>query len=292
MPHVVSDLRERIRRGEFALPLYADLPAMPEHERRAIFGLMVGQEGKTWPVYRNLAQAGFDPDRDMLQVYELGPAPLGWRRLRYGGLMHDWDLRSNLEGLYAAGQQLFNACGASLACCTGRWAGRRAAEYAATAAAPEIQRGQVDREKERVYAPVGRSGGMNWKELAGGIARVMQDYCGDVKTGELMGIALKSLDEIEWGEATALSARNPHELMRALEVLDILTCAETIVHSSLARKASTRWFGFERLDCPEKDPPEWRKWVTLRLQDDEVKAGERPLNYYAPLQANYEAHRG
>jgi len=291
MPHVVFDIDERVKNGEFVLPLYADLPGIPEHERRAIFGLMVGQEGKTWPVYRNLAAAGFNPDKDMLQVYQLGPAPVGWRRLRYGGLMHDWDLKSTLEGLYAAGQQIFNGCGASHACCTGRWAGRTAAEYAIGAHEPAISRAQVEREKARVYAPVMRDDGINWKELAGGIAKVMQDYCGDIKTEELMSIGLQTLNEIRQAEAATLSARNPHELMRALEVLDILTCAEIIIHSSLARKASTQWFGFERLDYPEKDPPEWRKWMTVKLEDGQVKIGKRPLNYYHPLQENYEAHK-
>jgi succinate dehydrogenase/fumarate reductase flavoprotein subunit len=290
VPHLIPDLEERIKSGEFALPLYADLPGMPAHERRVIFGLMVGQEGKSWPIYRNLTQAGFDPDKDMLQVYELGPAPPGWRRLRYGGLIHGWDLGSNLEGLYAGGQQIFNGCGASHACCTGRWAGNRAAEYAATASEPLIDRAQVEREKARVYEPVRRSDGMDWKELESGIAKVMQDYCGDVKTEELMNIALQALGEIRQAEATTLFARTPHELMRALEVLDILTCAELIVHSSLARKASTAWFGFSRLDYPDKDPPEWRKWVTVKLEDDQVKVGKRPLDYYAPLEENYETY--
>ena len=292
VPHLVHDLDERIQSGEFALPLYADLPGMPEHERRVIFGLMVGQEGKTWPVYRNLAQAGFDPDHDMLQVYQLGPAPLGWRRLRYGGLMHDWDLRSNLEGLYAAGQQIFNGCGASHACCTGRWAGSRAAEYAATAAEPAIDRAQVDREKARVYAPVERHEGMDWKELECGIAKIMQDYCGDIKTKELLDLGLKSLAEIKQAEASTVIARNPHELMRALEVLDILTCAEIITSSCLARKASSRWFGFTRLDYPECDPPEWTKWVTLCLDRGQVSVNKLPLDYYGALRDNYERHGG
>jgi hypothetical protein len=296
VPRLTPDLEARIQSGEFSLPLYADLPGMPEHERRAIFGLMVGQEGKTWPVYRNLAQAGYDPDQDMLQVYQLGPAPVGWRRLRYGGLMHDWNLASNLEGLYGAGQQIFNCCGASLACSTGRWAGRRAAEYAATVTQAPIDRRQVDVKKARVYAPIERRArrhaGIEWKELEAGIGKVMQDYCGDVKTEELMRIGLTALDEIERAEARTLYARNPHELMRALEVLDILCCAQIIVHSCLARQASSRWFGFSRLDYPKQDPPEWRTWVPVRLEADRVVARKVPLDYYGSLQENYERHRG
>jgi hypothetical protein len=63
------DLADMIERGELVLPLYADLPSMPEHERRAIWGLMIANEGKTRvPVYQVYGQAGFDPSKDMLQT--------------------------------------------------------------------------------------------------------------------------------------------------------------------------------------------------------------------------------
>ena len=75
---LIPDLAERIKKGEYVLPFYADLPSMPEHERRAIFGLMVGHEGKTRiPVYETYTQAGFDPDRDMLQANVLPPDAAG-----------------------------------------------------------------------------------------------------------------------------------------------------------------------------------------------------------------------
>ena len=119
----------------------------------------------------------------------------------------------------------------------------------------------------------------------------MQDYCGDVKTEELMRIGLTALDEIRRAEARTLYARNPHELMRALEVLDILCCAEMITHSCLARKASSRWFGFSRLDYPEQDPPEWRAWVTVRLEEDQIVTRKVPLDYYGSLEEGYERHQ-
>ncbi|UCC66673.1 MAG: FAD-binding protein, partial [Deltaproteobacteria bacterium] len=46
-PQIVPDINERIKKGEFKLPLYADLPRMPEMERRLIWGVMIGNEGKT-----------------------------------------------------------------------------------------------------------------------------------------------------------------------------------------------------------------------------------------------------
>jgi succinate dehydrogenase/fumarate reductase flavoprotein subunit len=291
--------RPDFEKDKFTPPFYADLPSMPENERRVIFGLMVGQEGKTnIPLYHTLTQAGFDPDQDMLQAYGMGWMGMGppqWRKpdeFYSGGLIPNWDLMSNLEGLFAAGDQLLTGVGVSHACSTGMYAGRKAAEYAQKSGEPVIDRSQVGGEKARVYAPIRRKNGIDWKELAAGIARVMQDYCGPVKNEQQLNLGLKWLDEIKEGEAAELFARNPHELMRALEVLNINTLGEMVIQASLARKASNIRLGFERSDYPEKDPPEWRKWITTRLTDGKVKVNELPLNFWGPLKENYEAHCG
>ena len=129
------------------MPLYADLPSMPEYERRAIWGLMIANEGKTRvPVYQVYGQAGFDPNKDMLQTpiteHEVGGEGLGpplWRSASAGGgwgsggLVVDWDLRTTLPGLYAAGNQIAGQNGGHPgAATTGRYAGRKAAAYATT----------------------------------------------------------------------------------------------------------------------------------------------------------------
>lgn len=290
-PRLIPDLLERIEKGEFALPLYADLPAMPEHERRAIFGLMVGQEGKTWIGYRNLTQAGFDPDKDLLQHYLAVIQPRSRdTQFAHGGLVVDWDLRTNVEGLYAAGQEIFSTHSASLPCATGKYVGRSAASYARKASMPLIDRQQVEREKARVYGLVKRKEGMNWKELAAGVAKIMQDYCGDVRSEELLKLGIRWFKELKEGEASTLCARNPHELVRALEVLNIITVGEMIMHACLARKASNGHLGHKRIDCVETDPREWEKFVTTKLVEGEVQYGQMPLGYWGPLKENYDAH--
>ncbi|MBI5444975.1 MAG: FAD-dependent oxidoreductase, partial [Deltaproteobacteria bacterium] len=45
-PHPIP-IPKLLEQGRITLPLYADLPGMPEDERRVIFGMMVGQEAKT-----------------------------------------------------------------------------------------------------------------------------------------------------------------------------------------------------------------------------------------------------
>ena len=312
---LIPDLPERIMKGEYVLPFYADLPSMPEHERRAIFGLMVGHEGKTRiAIYDKYTQAGFDPDKDMLQANVLPPQVAGmympwwggvgppqWRETAFnwgGGLVVDWDMKTTLEGLYAAGNQAAGGGGHAGAAATGRYTGRKAAAYAKKAADPVIDRKQVDEEKARVYAPVSRKGDIGWKELQAGICRIMQDYCGEYKGEETLKLGLWWFNSIRESEAVRTYVRNPHELARFLECMVRLTVGEIIMHASLARKASSMHLEFKRLDYPQMDPPGWNKFVTIRLENGEVRVGELHLNYWllppnAPTyEENYERHCG
>ena len=115
------DFEELMRRG-YQLPFYADLSRMPDAERRVIWGMMVGEEGKTKiPNLKNYTERGFDPKKHMLQSYGTG-----WQSANFleqerqlfgapGGVWHDWDLKTNIDGIYAAGDQLYASdCALSL----------------------------------------------------------------------------------------------------------------------------------------------------------------------------------
>ncbi|MFC1951322.1 hypothetical protein ACFLXN_02820, partial [Chloroflexota bacterium] len=70
LPDIIPDLEQRIINGEFKLPLYADLPGMTEHERNVIWGVMVGNEGRTHtPILRTYTESGFNSSKDLLQSY-------------------------------------------------------------------------------------------------------------------------------------------------------------------------------------------------------------------------------
>jgi hypothetical protein len=303
-PQLIPDLAERVKRGEFVLPLYADLSAMPEEERRVIWGLMVGEEGKTRiPLYHNYMKSGFRPDEDLLQSYLfLGSDPLRSPALPHkrifgevgdcGGLVTDWDLRTSLEGLFAAGDQLFASNYHHHAAATGRYAGRKAADEAMRRRQPRTYRKQTDREKTRIYSLTRREDGLNWKELNAAGSRIMQNYCGDPKNEELLNLGLTWLRDLAENEVPRLFASDPHKLMRTLEVIDILTCSEMILHASLARKASSKFLGFNRYDFPEMDPPEWRKFITIKQEEGSVKIGELPIDFYGSLSNNYESRNG
>jgi succinate dehydrogenase/fumarate reductase flavoprotein subunit len=309
--HLESNLPERIRKGEFTLPLFADLTRLSETERRVIFGMMVGNEGKTRiPVYDTFTKGGFDPDKDMLQAPVMSPEGYsnayfvsGMKvpnlRLTVGGYMVDWDLKTNLDGLYAAGHIMGGPGGHAGAATQGSYAGRKAAACAMTATEIVPDSKQIKKEKARVYTPIKNSQkGIGWKELNYAIARVMQDYCGRYKNKETLELGLRLLGEIKGNEADKAYAANPHELGRTLESISLIAVGELVMNASLARKASSALLDFYRLDYPEVDPPEWQNFLSVSLEKNKAKVGALPLDYHlkppyaSTYEENYLLHNG
>ena len=291
------DFDTLIKRG-YQLPFYADLSRMPEMERKVIWGMMVGEEAKTKiPILQNYTERGFDPQKHMLQSYGTG-----WQSASFleqerqffgapGGIMHDWYLKTNIDGIYAAGDQLYASDCAGFACATGYYAGRKAAAHAASVKElPEYCPKDAEAEKERLLAPlfVKPEEGISWKELNMAISKAMQNYCGGVRCEALLleGLDLMKQFEDEW--VPKLTASNPHDLMRIHEVLDILTVSQMVLHASLARKSSSRPLFFRRSDYPQMDPEQDRVHIVIRMEDGEVRERRVPLDFFGKLQEEYE----
>ena len=288
---------EKLLENGYKLPFYADLPSMPPHERNVIWNLMVAQEGKSRiPIFQRYEEAGFVPEKDLLQSYGEG-----WTSASFlprerqlfgipGGIINDWKLKTNLEGLYAAGDQLFASDCNGHAAATGYYAGRHAADYAIQTSQSILDNQQIEFERRRINSLTNKNEGLGWKEFNLAITRIMQNYCGEIKSRELLNIGLKLLENLETKEAPNLYARNPHELIRSLEVINILTNAKLIINSCLVRKASSKHLHFTRSDYPEMDPLEWHKFITVKLENNKVKVGELPIDYYGSLKENYKIY--
>jgi succinate dehydrogenase/fumarate reductase flavoprotein subunit len=290
------DFEELMKRG-YQLPFYADLSRMPENERRVIWGMMVGEEAKTKiPIYRNYTERGFDPEKHMLQSYGTG-----WQSANFleqerqffgapGGVMHDWDLKTNIDGIYACGDQLYASDCAGFACATGYYAGRKASDHARAVDFAPVKEDAVQAEKERLYAPLYRNPdeGIGWKELNSAIAKAMQNYCGGVKCDSLLLEGLDLLKSFETEIVPSLYAANPHDLMRTHEVLDILTVAQIVLYASLARKSSSAPLNFVRSDFPQMDPEKDRKHIVLHQEDGKPVTREVPLDFFGDLEEEYE----
>ena len=248
-------LTEKIRSGEYQLPLWADLSDVPEDERRLIWGLMIGNEGKTrYAIYDYYTRCGFNPDKDLLwapieqpESTKNGPGhrcePFTmklWRSEQFsrGDIVTDWNLMSNVRGLYAVG----TTCGmegCSYACSTGFYAGNRAAEYSAETPLGDINEEQLNTELERIWAPALRCGEkdatVSWKEMWGGTTRVMQTCCGEWKDKSVLEFGLFWLNSIAKNEMNQLYARNPHELGRTLECATRMRSSEMFLRAAMCK---------------------------------------------------------
>jgi len=291
-PENREKINKGIQDGTIALPFWGDFPGMKEVERRVTWDLMLGEESTTLNITRSYEKAGFNPAKHYLMNFNYieGTSPSHWLNGGMGGPIIDWDCKSSLDGLYIAGESQFFAGDHSYAASTGRYAGRKAAAYAAGIGAGAVSKDQITLEKARIYAPINRDNGIDWKELHAGIARVLQLFIAEFKTESMYNIALQGLKEIEEVFVPRLYALDPHKLLRSIEDLSLLTHAQIVCQAGLARKASSRMLNFYRIDYPQIDPPDWNKHVTVKLENGKVKAGSAPTNYYGNLKTNYEAH--
>ncbi len=290
------DFDELIKRG-YQLPFYADLSKMPDTERRVIWGMMVGEEGKTKiPVLKSLSDRGFDPVHHRLQSYGTGwqsAAFLPQERQLFGapgGVFHDWNLQTNIEGIFAAGDQIYSADCAGFAASTGYYAGRKAAHAADRLTIVEPDEKDIRQEKARLYAPLYVEDGMDWRELNKAISKAMQNYCGGVKNDMLLTQGLDLLNSYEQDIVPQLSCKNPHELMRTHEVLDILDVARMIINACLLRKADSESLCFERSDNDSSKADEEDCFITIYQEDGQIKSRKVPKNYYGDVKTGYEAH--
>jgi succinate dehydrogenase/fumarate reductase flavoprotein subunit len=283
----------------YKLPFYADLSILPETERKVIWGMMVGEEGKTQvPIYKNYKNAGFDPEKHVLQCYGTGwtsASFLPQERQLFGlpgGFLNDWELKTNIEGLFAAGDSLYASNCFGHAAATGYYAGRHASKYASKTSFIQIEQHQVEAEKNRVYAPLKNNPetAIGWKELNMGIAKTMQNYCGEIKFDDLLNIGLLRLKEYEEKIVPNTYAYNPHELTRLLEVFDILTVSQIILHSCIARKTNSKALQFDRGDSSYNETEMDKKLITVKQVNDQIVIGEKPLGFFGNLKENYEKH--
>lgn len=133
---------------------------------------------------------------------------------------------------------------------------------------------------------------MDWRELNMAISKTMQNYCGGVKCDALLHEGLDLLESFETEIVPQISCKNPHELMRAHEVFDILTVSKLILYACLSRKTSSEPLFFKRTDSTETDPERDRRFITVRQENGEVIYGSHPLYYFGDLETEYEKRNG
>jgi succinate dehydrogenase/fumarate reductase flavoprotein subunit len=169
-----------------------------------------------------------------------------------------------LPGLYAAGD-----CGSIPhsymlgAFVYGKFAGENAADYCADYAPAKLNDAVIGEERERIFAPLNRSAGLSPYQVEYKVRRMVNDYLQPPKVTRKMEIGLERFEEIR-EDLDHMSAADPHELMRAMEVHTIRDCAEMAARASLYRTES-RWGLYHyRVDHPDKNDADWNCHVQLK----------------------------
>ena len=285
-------MRAGIQSGEYELPFYADFAGIDPKEANATWNLMLNEESTTKIMVKTMTEGGFDYKRDQIMNYNMMEfqGSQQYREPGRGGLMVDWDLKTNLDGLYAAGTATFQPGDHSYAAATGRYAGRKAAAYAKSIDAGKVCRDQIDKEKERVLAPTKRDGGIEWKELHNGLSRVMQYYVGEFKSERTLDLALEEIDRIEKYAVPQLYAVDPHKLMRSLEDLSLIEHAKIMIRAMKERKLSNPKLSLSRVDYPNNDEEEMKYYLALRQEDGKPVFERIPIRYWGNMKEEYEAH--
>jgi len=180
--------------------------------------------------------------------------------------------QTTIAGLYSAGDAACVPHNYMLgAFVYGEIAGVEAANYCKSAPFYDYNADYVKQEIARVRAPLEKTGGITPYQAEYKIRRLVNDYLQPPKVTKKMEIALDRFAEIR-EDLSELTADCPHNLLRALEVFDILDCAEMAATASLYRTES-RWGLYHyRVDHPEKDDQDWFCHVQLFKDEKGEKA--------------------
>ena len=171
---------------------------------------------------------------------------------------------TTIPGLYAAGDMASVPHNYMIgAFVFGRLAGTNAVDYIADLEHIEPDAEFLETEKTRIYAPMTRPNGVPHTQVEYKLRRLVNDYLQPPKVDNKMKIGLRNFERYQ-ETLDLMGARDPHELMRCMEVHFIRDCAEMAARASLYRKES-RWGLYHyRVEYPEKNNEEWFCHVNLK----------------------------
>jgi succinate dehydrogenase / fumarate reductase flavoprotein subunit len=219
-----------------------------------------------------------------------------------GGVQTDVDGRTNIEGLYAAGEAACvsvhggNRLGANSLLDTlifGRRSGVHAAERAKRVEAGRPSRAVLADEEARIAAIVGRERGSGPRvsELRAELGRTMDEKIAVFRDAEGIASALETVRDLkERAKGAYIDDRGAifnQDVLGALELDNLLDNAECSCVAALHRTESR---GAQyRTDFPERNDEEWLKHIDLTIGDDgpEISYSEVTMTRWEPQERTY-----
>lgn len=216
-------------------------------------------------------QRGIDLHKSMIEFgsYALGP--------NLGGLDIDEFGRTTVPGLYAAGTVCGNVHGSITgASVFGMISAEHASAYCKTVDLITSDDHPMITQTKSLYEDLlSREDGAHWKEVNSSLQNIMKDYAGEIRSESLFKAGLHYLRELRTLARNELKAENAHELMRDLEVLDLLDLAEVTILAGDYRQ-DNRGIHHNRIDYKFANPLLDGQLETVEKTSDGVKIAFRP----------------
>jgi len=219
-------------------PVYMDCAGLSDEDYEHMKYWLV-HEGNTG-ILDHLEREGVDPREKPFEFMTYGVYPPA-------GIRYNEKCETPLKGLFAAGDE-FGGLFMSGAAVFGNIAGESASKHAGKAEAAETPKGPVMETRQMLEDILNREGGAGWQEANVAVQQTMSDYCGDVRSEALLTGGLEHLKRLKNKTHNSLVARNQHELMRCIEVLNLIDIGEVVLVAANERKESR--FFHNRADFP------------------------------------------
>jgi len=266
-------------------PIYWDATGLTDEEMEARnYYASVEKNYPDISISESQGQLGIDPRTERAEAI---PQPIGF----LGGPDFDYNGGTSMEGLYAAGDEVWQDSLSGAFVFAWR-AGEAAAKYSLQAKLESIDESQLRSIEETALAPIKRKAGYSPQELEEKVRAVMTRYAYVTKTEGMLKEGIRKIEKLRARVLPKLHARNPHELMRAAEVRNLMDVAEMHMRAALFRNASIpygRHF-HHRLDHPYPHPAWYRQRVVIKRVDGEMKLFKRrTTEQRVPTREEYEA---
>lgn len=229
--------------------------------------------------FQTFDAAGIDPFKERI---EWMPSYAGYIGSGSGGVRINLKCETNVPGLYAIGDtatqthSAFGLGGTAITWphVTGHVAGESAGLAVKDYQAPDWGKTELTTHiietTNQMLTPIKRTDGLSPSKVIYEIQKAIFPYqVMYLRTETSLTEALDNLERIKEEFVPQVTARDPHELVKANEVRNMVLMAEMLVRSALERKES-RGFHF-RKEYPYADNINWLKWVSLKEETGKMK---------------------
>ncbi|MGI6224736.1 MAG: FAD-binding protein [Peptococcales bacterium] len=272
-PHfttIAMALEEKAGRGPFIL----DVSRVNPEDMQ----LLKPQTGWQLMNYKKLVDLGIDLFKDNTE----------WNpqlTVSFGGIVADLHGRTSIEGLFAAGNARYIDPGVymggfalSTTAVGGYLAGEEVVRYinSSDSFTPEIDFNEVEAHKKDLFALI-NGNGLTPKE----VLRIIQELVFNpevaiIKNEEALTKALAGLEKVKTDLLPRMSAKDPHYLLKLIEVKTIAFITELYLKASLERKESRA--GHYRVDYPGRDDKKFLCWIIAKMNEDgNISFSQKPV---------------